>query len=114
MAFKGVGEVSRFAWALLLILVARRLGGEAFGRISFACSFTSVFVLVADLGLGVLLIREVARTRAQAALPTRESDVEACRYPLSLAGRATAHALVLRLLDRDMSALETGRPEEGL
>lgn len=66
MAFKAVGEASRFAWALLLILVARRLGGDAFGRISFAYSFTSVFVLAADLGLGVLLIREVARARTEA------------------------------------------------
>ena len=66
MAFKAVGEASRFAWALLLILVARRLGDEAFGRISFAYSFTSVFVLATDLGLGVLLIREAARARDEA------------------------------------------------
>lgn len=32
MALKALGEVSRFAWAVLLILVARRLGGEALDR----------------------------------------------------------------------------------
>lgn len=44
IAFKAVGEASRFTWALLLILVARRLGGESLGRISFAYSFTYIRV----------------------------------------------------------------------
>jgi O-antigen/teichoic acid export membrane protein len=66
IAFKALGEASRFAWALLLILVARRLGGEALGRISFAYSFTYLFVLVLDLGLNVLVVREVARHKAEA------------------------------------------------
>ncbi len=67
IALKGVGEASRLAWALLLILVARRLGGEALGRISFAYSFTIIFVLLADLGVSILAVREVARQRAEAA-----------------------------------------------
>lgn len=67
IGFKALGELSRFAWAVLLILVARRLGGEAFGRISFAYSFTTLFVLVMDVGLNVFIIREVARDRAAAA-----------------------------------------------
>lgn len=66
IAFKALGEVSRFAWAILLILVARRLGGESLGRISFAYSFTYIFVLLSDLGLNVLVVREVARDRSAA------------------------------------------------
>ena len=66
IAFKALGEVSRLAWALLLILVARRLGGESLGRISFAYSFTYIFVLLTDLGLNILVVREVARERAAA------------------------------------------------
>lgn len=66
IAFKALGEMSRFAWALLLILVARRLGGEALGRISFAFSFTYICVLLTDLGLNVLVVREVARDRSAA------------------------------------------------
>src|SRR5574341_1190633 len=66
MAFKALGEASRFAWALLLILVARRLGGESLGRISFAYSFTYLFVLLLDLGLNVLVVREVARDKGAA------------------------------------------------
>ncbi|MDE2485469.1 MAG: oligosaccharide flippase family protein, partial [candidate division NC10 bacterium] len=63
---KALGEMSRFAWALLLILVARRLGGEALGRISFAFSFTYICVLLTDLGLTILVVREIARDRAAA------------------------------------------------
>lgn len=66
IAFKALGELSRFAWAILLILVARRLGGEALGRIAFAYSFTTIFVLVMDLGLNIFVVREVARDRAAA------------------------------------------------
>lgn len=66
IAFKALGELSRFAWAILLILVARHLGGEAFGRISFAYSFTTLFVMVMDAGLNIFIIREVARNRAEA------------------------------------------------
>jgi hypothetical protein len=47
------GEVSRFAWALLLIVVARRLGGESFGRISFAYSFTRGGVKPLDSSRGI-------------------------------------------------------------
>jgi len=67
IGFKALGELSRFAWAVLLILVARRLGGESFGRISFAYSFTYLFVLLTDFGLNILLVREVARDRGAAA-----------------------------------------------
>jgi O-antigen/teichoic acid export membrane protein len=66
IAFKALGEASRLAWAVFLILVARRLGSEALGRISFAYSFTYIFVLLADLGLTVLIVREVAREKALA------------------------------------------------
>ncbi len=66
IAFKALGEASRIAWALLIILVARWLGGESLGRISFAYSLTYIFVLLADLGLNVLVVREVARHRAAA------------------------------------------------
>ena len=68
IALKALGELGRFAWALLLILVARLLGGESLGRISFAHSFTYIFVLLTDLGLSILVVREVARDRGAAGL----------------------------------------------
>ncbi|HZY32045.1 MAG TPA: flippase [Candidatus Methylomirabilis sp.] len=63
---KALGEFSRLAWALLLILVARRLGAESLGRIAFAFSFTTIIVLLTDLGMNVLVVREVARDRGAA------------------------------------------------
>ena len=63
IALKALGELGRFAWALLLILVARHLGGESLGRIAFAYSFTTIFVLLTDLGMNILVVREVARDR---------------------------------------------------
>jgi O-antigen/teichoic acid export membrane protein len=66
IALKALGELGRFAWALLLILVARHLGGESLGRIAFAYSFTTIFVLLTDLGMNILVVREVARDRAAA------------------------------------------------
>ena len=53
IAVKALGELGRFAWALLLILVARHRGGESLGRIAFAYSFTTIFVLLTDLGVNV-------------------------------------------------------------
>jgi len=66
IALKALGELGRFAWALLLILVARHLGGESFGRIAFAYSLTTIFVLLTDLGMNILVVREVARDRGAA------------------------------------------------
>jgi len=66
IALKALGELGRFAWALLLILVARHLGGESLGRIAFAYSFTTIFVLLTDLGMNILVVREVARDKGAA------------------------------------------------
>ena len=81
IGFKALGELSRFAWAVLLILVARSLGGESFGRISFAYSFTYLFVLLTDFGLNILLVREVARDRKSTRL--NSSHIQKSRMPSS-------------------------------
>ncbi|MBA7560545.1 hypothetical protein ES708_02171 [subsurface metagenome] len=47
----------------LLIYIARYLGEVGFGKYSFAISFTSLFIIFADLGLSNLVIRELARNR---------------------------------------------------
>jgi len=44
--------------------MARYLGKEGFGTLSFALAFTSILGLFADLGLDPLTIREVARNKA--------------------------------------------------
>lgn len=48
------------------LLLARYLGEMAFGRYAFAMSFAGIFVILTDLGLGYLTVREVARDRSTA------------------------------------------------
>lgn len=45
------------------IYIARYLGAYGFGILSFALAFSSVFFILADLGLNTLTVREVARDK---------------------------------------------------
>lgn len=49
-----------------LLVIARYLGEVGFGQYTFAVSFAGIFVILTDLGLGYLTVREVARDRASA------------------------------------------------
>lgn len=51
---------------LYIIYTARYLGAEGFGILSFALSFTSLFAIIADLGLNTLIVREIARDKSSA------------------------------------------------
>jgi O-antigen/teichoic acid export membrane protein len=53
----------RILTLLLMIYLARRLGSLGFGKLSFAISFTSLFLILSDLGITTLTVREVARNR---------------------------------------------------
>ncbi len=44
-----------------MIYIARYLGAEGFGILSFALAFTGIFSILADLGLNTLTVREIAR-----------------------------------------------------
>ncbi len=48
---------------LLMIYLARRLGSLSFGKLSFVISFTSLFIILSDLGVTTLIVREVARDK---------------------------------------------------
>lgn len=52
---------------ILNILVARRFGPEDFGQYSFAFAFAATFTVVSHLGLDLLITRDIARDRSQAA-----------------------------------------------
>ncbi|MFQ6019593.1 MAG: oligosaccharide flippase family protein, partial [Dehalococcoidia bacterium] len=52
---------------LLNILVARRFGPAEFGQYSFAFAFAASFTVVSHLGLDLLITRDVARDKSQAA-----------------------------------------------
>lgn len=55
-----IGAILAF---ILIIYVARFLGETQFGDYSFAISFTSLFVIFADIGINQLIIREIARDK---------------------------------------------------
>jgi O-antigen/teichoic acid export membrane protein len=61
------GQVVTFLFGFLYVIyIARYLGAEQYGILSFALAFVALFVVVADLGLGTLLVREVARQKTRA------------------------------------------------
>ena len=61
--YKILAESTKVLPALLFIYVARKLGGEDFGKLSFAFSFTGMCILIADFGLNRLLVRNVSRQK---------------------------------------------------
>lgn len=48
------------------IYLARYLGAEGYGIISFALAFSGIFSIIADLGLNTLIVREVSRNKSLA------------------------------------------------
>jgi len=45
------------------VFIVRRLGAEVFGQYSAVAAFGTIFLFVADLGLGTYMVRQVARLR---------------------------------------------------
>lgn len=64
VGFLTIGQFSSlFLGFLLFIYIARYLGESNFGIYSFALSFTSLFSLVADIGINQFITREIARDK---------------------------------------------------
>lgn len=61
--YKILSESTRILPALLFIYIARKLGDENFGKLSFAYSFAGICFIVADFGLSTILIRNVSRQK---------------------------------------------------
>lgn len=61
--FSAISRGSEVIFLLLLIMAARYLGVDEFGKFSFALALTSMFIFTTDLGLKTLLIREIARDK---------------------------------------------------
>ncbi|MEI8008542.1 MAG: oligosaccharide flippase family protein [bacterium] len=59
---EGVSKGSLF---LISILIARQLGPEQFGVMSFVISFVSLFIVLTDFGLTTLMVREVSRDESK-------------------------------------------------
>ena len=79
-----LGNVSSYAFGFFFTMyVARYLGAEGYGILSFAIGFTSMFSILTDLGLQTLTSREVARDKALA--PKYVANVGALKILLNTA-----------------------------
>lgn len=58
--------ISKLCILAFFAIAARYIGPEGFGKYTFALSFTSMLIILGDLGLNTLAIREVARDRSLA------------------------------------------------
>ncbi len=62
VVFLFFGDAASAALGILLVVfLARYLGAAEYGKYAFAVAFTSLFLILADLGLSSLSIREIAR-----------------------------------------------------
>ena len=61
--FSTASWASSVVFLILLILAARYLGDEEYGKFSFAFAFVALFEVLADLGLKEYLLRESARKK---------------------------------------------------
>jgi O-antigen/teichoic acid export membrane protein len=62
-----VAQGANYVLALFYIMyMARYLGVDSFGVLSFALAFTAIFAVIVDLGLSALTTREVARDKSLA------------------------------------------------
>ncbi len=66
--FSTLSRASEVVFLLLMILAARFLGEDGFGKFSFALALTSMFIFTTDMGLKTYLIREVARNKEKAVI----------------------------------------------
>jgi len=58
--------IAKILHFILAIFVARYLGAALFGKYAFAISFTILFSVLADMGLNILITREIARDKSKA------------------------------------------------
>ena len=65
LLFQRIG--GRLISFLLMIYLARHFGSLNFGKFTFANSFIGLFLILADLGITTLVIREVARNKERGA-----------------------------------------------
>ncbi|MCK4627712.1 MAG: flippase [Sedimentisphaerales bacterium] len=58
--------ISKVLSFLQFMYIVRYLGAEGFGTLSFALAFTGIFGIFSDLGLGQIIVRELARDKSLA------------------------------------------------
>ncbi|MCX6738034.1 MAG: oligosaccharide flippase family protein [Candidatus Parcubacteria bacterium] len=55
--------ISRFLRLILIIYAARILGANEYGKLTFALSFVSFFVIFSDFGISPLITRELSQDK---------------------------------------------------
>ncbi len=79
-----------------VMFVARYLGTENYGVLSFALAFTGIFSILADLGVGTLATREIARDKS---LTTKYIVNLSVIKAIAVAGTFALIALIINLMD---------------
>lgn len=62
----GAQIITSLLTPILLIYIARKLGGEIFGKYSFIFSLTAIFFIISEFGIKAVAIRDVARDSSRA------------------------------------------------
>jgi len=74
--------ISQVIYFLIIVYLARTLGAANFGKISFAQAVVLYFMLIGDLGLSVLGVREVARDKGK--IDSYASSIVSLRLALAV------------------------------
>lgn len=74
--------VTRLFGFFITIILARYLSQTDFGRYTYAISITGIFLMLANLGIPSLILREIARQRENA--PSIFSAAFAAKFPLTI------------------------------
>jgi len=63
MALGAAEIISKIRLFILMIYAARLLGVVSFGKFTFALAFSMLTIILSDLGINTLLIREISRKK---------------------------------------------------
>jgi len=65
-----------------LMYTTRYLGSESYGILSFAIAFGSIIIFLADIGIGSVIIRDIARDKQLTAKYLGNTIIIKSFYPL--------------------------------
>ncbi|MGQ9757541.1 MAG: flippase [Actinomycetota bacterium] len=88
----GGGTFRAVLMPLFTVLIARRLGTEGFGAYSFALSLAYILLVVGEMGLPKLVVRELAANRDRVARYV--GDLTALRLVTGLASAGIIYAII--------------------
>jgi len=58
--------ISKFFLFLVTVSIIRSLGVEKYGEFSYAIASVTLFVILADFGLGIMVIQEISGSKEKA------------------------------------------------